>query len=244
MKLFADNVKLYSSLAYSSCDLQVVCDRLAAWAEEWQLRIAYNKCISHRISNRAAADGNSIYRIGSHVLCWSDETRDLGVIIDNKLNFNCHISAIGHKAHVRASLILRSFVTRDPVVLTKAFVTRVRPILEYCTSVWSPHTVSNINKIESCKRWFTKRIKGLSDKQYPERLASLGLETLQARRLKCDFKFIIKYLYLLMISWCLLTVRVLEDIVINCTRVIRRLTCTNISSQTVFVISGMHNRAQ
>ena len=104
------------------------------------------------------------------------------------MNFNCHISAIGHKAHVRASLILRSFVTRDPVVLTKAFVTYVRPILEYCTSVWSPHTVSNINKIESCKHWFTNRIKGLSDKRYPERLASLGLETLQARRLKCDLQ--------------------------------------------------------
>ena len=28
----------------------------------------------------------------------------------------------------------------------------------------------------------------------------------------------------MMISWCLLTVPVLEDIVINCTRVIRRLT--------------------
>jgi len=53
-----------------------------------------------QVSNRAGADGNSSYRIDSHVLCWSDETRDLGVIIDNKLNFNCHISAIAHKAHV------------------------------------------------------------------------------------------------------------------------------------------------
>ena len=102
--LFADDVKLYSSFAYNSHDLQVVCDRLTVWAEERQLRIA-------RMSNRAGADGNSSYRIGSHVLCWSDETRDLGVIIDNKLSFNCHISAIAHKAHVRASLILRSFVT-------------------------------------------------------------------------------------------------------------------------------------
>jgi len=38
-----------------------------------------------------AADGNCSYRIGSHVLSWSDETRDLGVIIDNKLSFNCRI---------------------------------------------------------------------------------------------------------------------------------------------------------
>ena len=44
--------------------------------------------------------------------------------------------------------------------------------------------------------------------------------------------------------WRLPIVRVLEDIEINCTNVIRRLTRTNISSQTVFVISGMHYRAQ
>jgi len=111
------------------------------------------------------------------------------------LSFNCHISAIAHKAHVRASLILRSFVTRDPAVLTKAFVTYVRPILEYCTSVWSPHTVSNTDKIESCQRWFTKRIKDLSDMRYPERLAFLGLETLQARRLKCDLQMCYKVIH-------------------------------------------------
>jgi len=62
---------------------------------------------------------------------------------------------------------------------------------------------------------------------------------------KCVIKwFIIKYLYLMTISWCFLTVRVPEDIVINCTRVIRRLTHVSMFSQTVFVISGMHYRAQ
>jgi len=40
------------------------------------------------------------YKIGDHVLCWSDETRDLGVINDEKFNFNCHVSTIAHKAHV------------------------------------------------------------------------------------------------------------------------------------------------
>ena len=50
-------------------------------------------------------------KISDHVLGWSDETRDLGVIIDKRLNFNSHISAMVHKAHVQAFLILRSFVT-------------------------------------------------------------------------------------------------------------------------------------
>jgi len=135
----------------------------------------------------------SINNINQTDLC--THTKSNHINIDNKLSFNCHISAIAHKVHVRASLILRSFFTRDPAVLTKAFVTYVRPILEYCTPVWSPHTVSNINKIESCQRWFTKRIKGLSNMRYPERLAFLGLETLQARRLKCDLQMCYKVIH-------------------------------------------------
>jgi len=44
MKLFADDAKLYSSLVYLLDDLQIVCDRLSAWAKEWQLQIAFEKC--------------------------------------------------------------------------------------------------------------------------------------------------------------------------------------------------------
>jgi len=99
------------------------------------------------------------------------------------------------KAHVRASLILRTFKTRDPIVLTQIFITYVRPLMEYCTSVWSPYTVSNINKIESCQRWFIKRIKGMSGMQYSERLACLNLESLQTRRLKCDLKICYKIIH-------------------------------------------------
>jgi len=126
---------------------------------------------------------------------WSDETRDLGVIIDKKLNFNSHVSAVAQKAHVRASLILRTFKTRDPIFLTQAFIIYVRPLLEYCTSVWSPCSVSNINKIESCQGWFTKRIKGMSGMQYSERVACLNLESLQTRRLKCDLKICYKIIH-------------------------------------------------
>jgi len=51
----------------------------------------------------------TVYTIGRHVLRNSNETRDLGIMIDHKLNFNSHMSVISHKAHVRASLILRSY---------------------------------------------------------------------------------------------------------------------------------------
>jgi len=60
--------------------------------------------VSNRV-NVSVADCSPKYKIGATVLCWSDQTRDLGVIIDKQLNFNSHISAIAHKTHVRVSLI-------------------------------------------------------------------------------------------------------------------------------------------
>jgi len=55
MELFADDVKLYSSFGISSDDLQIVCDELKKWTGKWQMRIAFNKCTVHRISNRGSS---------------------------------------------------------------------------------------------------------------------------------------------------------------------------------------------
>ena len=53
-----------------------------------------------------------------------------------------------HKAMSRANLILKSFHSRDRTLLTTAFCTYIRTLLEYCSSAWSPHTKYLINKIE------------------------------------------------------------------------------------------------
>ena len=50
--------------------------------------------------------------------------------------------SIVHKAVNRSRLILKCFHSCDRVLLTKAFCTYVRPILEYCSPVWSPPAFS------------------------------------------------------------------------------------------------------
>ena len=57
-----------------------------------------------------------------------------------------------------------------------AFVTYVRPILEY--------------EVESVQR----RFMGMAELQYSERLAILGAEALELRRLKADLMYIILWL--------------------------------------------------
>ena len=60
------------------------------------------------------------------------EIRDVGIIVDNQLHFNSQIFTVVNKDHVHAFLILRTFMSRYPRVLNKAFTTCLRPVLESC----------------------------------------------------------------------------------------------------------------
>jgi hypothetical protein len=70
--------------------------------------------------------------------------------------------------------------------LSKFFCTYVRPGLEYCSPAWSPQFIVDIDKIENVQRRFTKRIPGLSNLPYLERLRILRIESLEIRRIKAD----------------------------------------------------------
>ena len=77
-------------------------------------------------------------------------------------------------------------------VLTEAFVTYVRPLVEYCSTLWNPYQINLINKLESVQRSFTKRLAGLSNLSYDERCRHLGLERLELRRLHSDLIYCFK----------------------------------------------------
>jgi len=151
------------------------------------------------------------------------------------------------RRHIPRLARRRAVKTRDPFVLTQAFITYVRPLLEYCTSFCSPYayTVSNINKIESCQRWFTKRIKGMSGMQYSEQLVCLNLESLQTRRLKCDWKMCYKIIHneiaILNDDFfvCSRSLHILEDIITNYLRAVLGSIHTSVSFRIVLLKSGM-----
>jgi len=65
----------------------------------------------------------------------------------------------------------------------------VRPILEYNSVVWSPWLKQDINQIEKVQRRFTKRLVGMKDLNYDERMHRLGLPSLELRRLHLDLIF-------------------------------------------------------
>jgi len=71
-------------------------------------------------------------------------------------------------------------------------MTYVRPILEQCSPVWSPHHKYLINKIESVQKIFTKRLPGLWNLPYSQWLASLNIQSLEHRRILSDLTLCFK----------------------------------------------------
>jgi len=68
-------------------------------------------------------------------------------------------------------------------VCSQAYITYIRPLLEYVSNVWSSHLLMHINSMERVQHHFTKRITELRDFSYRERLSFLNLDTFEYRRL-------------------------------------------------------------
>ena len=121
--------------------------------------------------------------------------KDLGIMFDNNLKFVHHIQDIVSRASKRAHLIFRCFLSRNTNNLIKAFITYVRPLLEYASSVWSPSYLYLITHIESVQRSFTKRLPFSTSLSYAERLANLKLQSLEHRRLIFDLVLVFKIIH-------------------------------------------------
>ena len=90
------------------------------------------------------------------------------------------------KARARACIIFRCSASKDRHSLINAFITYVRPLVECTSCIRSPRRVCLIRKIEAVQKRCTERLPGRNVLDYHERLAFLGLESLELRRHKND----------------------------------------------------------
>jgi hypothetical protein len=190
IKLFADDAKLYSAIDLKdhSLSLQISLNNLVTWADAWQLSINVCKCcvLSTVSSKRTSHSGSNNYYLNGVLLTTNVNVLDLGITISADLSYNAHINNIVAKALQRSSTLFRGFASRNLQLMRKAFITYIRPIVEYNSILWSPNLVYLIDLIESVQRKFTKRITSLSSLPYSSRLNRLNLQPLELRRLHLD----------------------------------------------------------
>ncbi|XP_069142206.1 uncharacterized protein [Argopecten irradians] len=112
--------------------------------------------------------------------------KDIGVTVDEDLNFRTHIQLGVNKANSILGLIKRTVTFLDEKMFKLLFKALVRPHLEYASSVWSPYMIKDIELIENVQQRATKLIPGFKDLPYPECLQRLNLPTLEHRRKRGD----------------------------------------------------------
>ena len=189
IKIFADDTKLYLSYSGNLNEpLVQSLNKFCIWSQTWQLSVSYTKCSvisfgSHR------NDPISPYSLSGIPLQLVSSVRDLGVCLNSDFTPSMHCSNIAAMAFNRSCILLKSFRSNDVSLLVRLYMVYVRPILESNTPVWNPWFHKDIQCVERVQRFFTRAIfkrAGLPHLDYGDRLANLGLQSLEYRRVFFD----------------------------------------------------------
>ena len=173
LKLFADDSKLYAEVQSEgdAQTLQADLNAITDWADKWQLSFNVDKC---KVLHIGKKNTNYVYsmRSGDYVSeIESVQTeKDLGVRFDNELRFSDHINEICRKGFQRICLIRRTFTYKDENMFLTLYKSLLRPVLEYCSTVWSTYYKKDSERIEKVQRKATKLVRTIKDWDYPERL--------------------------------------------------------------------------
>ena len=142
IRLFADVCVCYREIKdkEDTLKLQRDIDRLGNWARKWGIRFQPVKCNMMQLTRKHLNKIQASYTLEGIVLANVDNIKYLGVTIANDLKWNTHISNICTKANRTLGFLRRTLFSCPQNVKEAAYKGMVRPILEYGSSVWDPHT--------------------------------------------------------------------------------------------------------
>uniref|UniRef100_A0A8B9G3P6 Reverse transcriptase domain-containing protein n=1 Tax=Amazona collaria TaxID=241587 RepID=A0A8B9G3P6_9PSIT len=166
-------------------------DTLVRWADANLMKFNHDKC---KVLHLGRSNPRHSYRLGREEIQSSPAEKDLGALVDEKMNMSRQCALAAQKANCILGCIKRSMTSRLREVILPLYSALVSPHLEYCVQFWCPQHKKDMELLEQVQRRATRMIRGLEHLPYEDRLRKLGLFSLEKRRLHGDLTAAFQYL--------------------------------------------------
>ena len=186
--LYADDTKIWREVLTSNDQLilQEDINKLYDWSINNKMRFHPDKCkvlsvTLHRNILDNLPFNTFFYQLNGNIIDYVTSQRDLGVLMNNKLNWGAHCDALVAKANSSLGLLKRTcHFTANGRQKRSFYLALVRSIFEHCSVIWSPQYSTHIEKFSTIQKRAVKWINGeqfvsYSDEVFVEKQRELDI---------------------------------------------------------------------
>ena len=205
VSLFADDTRVMGPINTEQDveDLQADLNRIYDWQQQNNMLFNGKKFELLRYGSNEEIKASTNYLTPEYedLIEVKENLRDLGITMSDDATFTNHINEVCSKVKQKCGWILRTFSNRETHFLKLMWKTLVQGHVDYCSQLYMPSKLSELQQIEDLQRWFTRKIPEVRNLNYWQRLKSLKMYSQQRRMER----------YRIIYTW-----KILEGLVPNC----------------------------